>query len=98
MRAAFEPSVRAIVAERARLFDELSGVSGVRAWPSAGNFLLIRVPQAARVRARLRDEHGVLVRDFSAKRGLEDCLRVTVGTPEENTRFLEGLREIVGKG
>jgi histidinol-phosphate aminotransferase len=40
-------------------------------------------------------ERSVLVRDTSSWPGLEGCLRVTVGTPEENTRFLGALDEVL---
>ena len=50
---------------------------------------------ASRVRERLRDERSILVRDFSYAPGLADCLRITVGTPEENDAVIEALSEIV---
>lgn len=87
-----------IMRERERLEEALIALPGTRLWPSAANFLLVRVPHAAEVRARLRDEYSVLVRDFSYARGLEDCLRITVGTAEENDRLLEALSELLEKG
>ena len=47
------------------------------------------------VRARLRDEYAVRVRDFSYAKGLGDCLRITVGTPNENDRLISALRDIL---
>ena len=67
----------------------------MRVWPSEANFLLVRMPDAHRVRCLLRDEHSILVRDFSHAPMLENCLRVSVGTEEENDEFLAALREIV---
>ena len=46
---------------------------------------------ATRVRERLRDEYSILVRDFSYAPGLADCLRITVGTPQENDEVLACL-------
>ena len=65
----------------------------VETWPSDANFILFRprARDAAEVWSRLLDDDGVLVRDFSSRPGLEGCLRVTVGTPEENARFLAAL-------
>lgn len=84
-----------LVAERGRLLSALSGEPDVEVWPSAGNFLLIRVPRAGEVfRAMLN--RGVLVRDFSTLPLLEGCLRVTVGTPTENDTFLTALKEAMG--
>ena len=97
-RGLFEPRVRQLQAERDRLYAALSamGSAGVRVWPSAANFLLVRLPNAGFLRAALRDEHGILVRDFSAAPGLADCLRISVGTPEQNDALLGALSELLG--
>ena len=47
------------------------------------------------MRERLRDEFSILVRDFSYAPGLSDCLRITVGTPEENDTVLSALAALV---
>lgn len=81
--------------ERARLARELGalGLSAVAA--SQTNFLLVRVPAAARAPELLRglEQRGVLVRWFDAPR-LRDALRITVGTAEQNDRLLAALREL----
>jgi histidinol-phosphate aminotransferase len=77
--------------ERDRIHAALTARDDVEVWPSAANFLLFRtaVPDLfARLLA-----HGVLVRDFSTRPRLEGCLRVTVGTPEENDAFLDALTD-----
>ena len=94
-RAEFDATVEKIVSERSRVYESLARVEGVRVWPSEGNFVLARVAGASRVRERLRDERSILVRDFSYAPGLADCLRITVGTPEENDAVIEALSEIV---
>lgn len=96
-RGAFGPAIASIASERERLLDELAGMGGlgVTAWPSAGNFLLVRMPDAHVVRNRLRDEFSILVRDFSSAPGLRDCLRVTVGMPDENDALLDALRRLL---
>ncbi len=91
-----ERRVRRVREERRRLragLDEL----GLEVAPSDANFLLFFVPGPGGVQRRLADEHGVVVRDRSGLPGLEGALRVTVGTPEENERFLEGLQEVLGR-
>jgi histidinol-phosphate aminotransferase len=83
--------IAGLSAERDRLHDALAGIDGVHVWPSAANFLLFRtaVPDLFdRLLTR-----GVLVRDFSDKPRCEGCLRVSVGTPDENDAFLDALRE-----
>lgn len=95
-RDALGPVIADIVAERERLSSLLAQLPEAVVWPSSANFLLMRIPHAGEVRARLRDEHSVLVRDFSYAKGLADCLRITVGTREENDRLLAALKEVLG--
>lgn len=81
--------VAAISAERDRLRARLAVLDHVEVFDSAANFLLFRTP-VADLFDRLLDR-GVLVRDFSSVPRLEGCLRVTVGTPEEDDRFVDAL-------
>lgn len=94
-RAALAPVVADIVAERERLSLLLGNIAGLEQWPSEANFILVRTPHASRVRQRLRDERSILVRDFSYAPGLADCLRITVGTREENDLLVAALTELV---
>jgi histidinol-phosphate aminotransferase len=82
-----------VVAERERLFGELRRL-GVLVYPSDANFLLFRCPDARSAFEALA-ARGILVRDVSSYPMLEGCLRVTVGTPEENDRFLKAMGEAV---
>jgi histidinol-phosphate aminotransferase len=83
----------AIRAERARVLRALAEMRGVTAYPSEANFILFRVAAADAVFGGLR-ERGILIKNLHGSQpSLENCLRVTVGTPEENDRFLEALRE-----
>jgi histidinol-phosphate aminotransferase len=77
--------------ERARLTDRL-GAMDVDTWPSDANFILFRPRScpASTVWHRLLDA-SVIVRDCSSWASLEGCLRVTVGTPSENDRFIDAL-------
>jgi histidinol-phosphate aminotransferase len=95
----FEQYQSRIRAARDRLFAGLSGLAGLRAFPSAANFVLIRCEArpAAEVFRRLIEEHGILVRDVSGGAGLEGCLRITAGTTEDVDAVLAGLRAILGK-
>ncbi len=97
----FEADMRArvdgIVAERERLVAGLAAL-GVTQWPSGANFVLFR-PAAPDAEAGTRVWQGlvdrsVLVRDCSSWPRLAGCLRVTVGTPEENDAFLAALGEV----
>ena len=96
-RAEFEKGIQLIIDERARLLDVLGAMRGVEAYPSEANYILFRLDDsvdAGQVWQRLLDA-GVLVRDFSRSAGLENCLRVSVGSPDENTRFLEELGKVL---
>lgn len=80
-----------LVEERGRLATALATLPLVeRVWPSDANFLLVECADADRVLdSGIRG--GLLVRDVRRQPGLGRCLRVTVGTPEENARLLASL-------
>ncbi len=88
---AMEARVAVITEERGRIAASL-GELPVESWPSDANFILFRPADRAAtdVWQDLLDA-SVLVRDCSSWPGLDNCLRVTVGTPEENDRFLSAL-------
>jgi len=86
----------AVVREREALFEELAAIPDLRPFPSAANFILLesrRIP-GRRLFEILRGR-DVLVRHFATPR-LENMIRVTVGTPVENRRFLREIRAACG--
>jgi histidinol-phosphate aminotransferase len=87
-------TVARIVAERERLRAGLDGVGYLRTYPSDANFILCDVigRSAAAVQDALT-ERGILVRRYGSPR-LENCLRISVGRPEQGDRLLAALREI----
>jgi histidinol-phosphate aminotransferase len=87
--------VARLVAERERVSAALGEIDHVTAFPSGANFVLFRVDGDGHALWRALVERGVLVRDCSGWPRLAGCLRVTVGTPEENTAFLAALRASV---
>ena len=93
-KAVLDAQTQAIRAERGRLFTALATIPGVHPYPSDANFILLRLPagRADAVFAGLK-ARGVLVKNLDgAHPMLHDCLRVTVGLPEENQAFLAALR------
>lgn len=75
-------------AQRSQLAMALSALPGVQVFPSAANFLLIRVANAEQVFAKLLD-HKILVKNIGKMHSLlENCLRITVSTQEENALFM----------
>src|SRR5690606_11086295 len=80
--------------ERARLAQRLSGLRRVRAvYRSDANFVLVRFDDGARC-CRSLAERGIVVRDVGRHPALRDCLRITVGSPQENDRLLAALAAI----
>jgi len=92
-RMVFEQQIRDIVRGRDQVMHGLSMLPEVTVYPSEANFVLFRVEHGAALWRDLLHNHSVLVRDFSRAPGLEDCLRVTVGTEEENRRFLVAMED-----
>ena len=95
---AFAERVAMIRGQRDRLLTELSKFRGLRVFPSAANFVLIRCEAlpAATVFRRLVDEHGILVRDVSGAPELAECLRISIGTPDDMDAVLAALQAILG--
>ena len=84
---------QAIREQRARLFTALQALPGVQPFPSEANMILARVPDAARSFAALKS-CGILIKNVSALHPLlANCLRLTVGTPEETTLLIQALKE-----
>jgi histidinol-phosphate aminotransferase len=88
-----EQRVANLVEERGRLFAALAATEAIDVCPSGANFLLFRVSGDAHELWKRLLERNVLVRDFSSWPRIEGCLRVTVGTPDENDAFLAALGE-----
>src|SRR3989454_4287517 len=99
-RETFEQSTARVREARSRLYTRLQQVAGLRAFPSAANFVLIRclARPAAEVFRRLVEEHGILVRDVSGAPGLEGCLRITAGTTDDVDAGVGGLRALLRGG
>ncbi|HEX6529050.1 MAG TPA: histidinol-phosphate transaminase [Burkholderiales bacterium] len=85
-----EEQAARIRAERKNLGEKLAALQGVTVFPSEANFFLIRVPDADRTCQALKQQN-VLVRNLNP--GIRSCLRVTVGTPDENRILLSALKE-----
>lgn len=93
--AEMEERVAMLVEERGRLYARLAQLD-VDVWPSGANFVLFRprsIPGAEVWRELV--ERSVLVRNCSSWPRLADCLRVTIGTADEDDRFLDALEEIL---
>lgn len=84
--------VKRTVAERERLSARLSECDIVdKVWPSQANFLFVRFADVERARDRLRAAR-ILIREFASLPDYAGCARITIGTPEENSRLVETLQ------
>lgn len=87
-------SVASVATERQRLAGELSAFRFVKnVFPSDANFLLVRCTDARSLYRQLA-ERGIIVRDRSAEPKLENCLRISIGIPEQNDLLLNALKEL----
>jgi histidinol-phosphate aminotransferase len=89
-------NVESLRAERDLLMESLRRAPGVeQVYPSDANFVLFRCPGAKQLVEKLF-EKGIIVRDRSTVPGLPNCIRVSVGTAEENRLFIEELTHLLG--
>jgi len=83
--------------ERAKMLAALNATVGVRTYSSEANFILFRVAKATQVFEGLK-QRGVLIKNLNGGHpALTDCLRVTVGAPEENAQFIAALHETINQ-
>jgi histidinol-phosphate aminotransferase len=88
-------NINAIKDERDYVAEQLSHSSAVtKVYPSNANFILFKIENAKEVYRQLA-ERDVIVRYRGNEPLCEDCLRVTIGMPDENVKFLKALKEIV---
>lgn len=86
-------AIQRIIRERERVSEALVRCPQVaEVWPSRGNFLLVRFRRLASVQAQLQRQR-ILIRTFASEALLEDCARITIGTPEQNDLLIAVLGE-----
>jgi histidinol-phosphate aminotransferase len=88
-------NVEAIVAERERMVAELQTIEEIVTFPTRANFVTFRISSPRAQMFEALWQAGILVRDVSSYHGLADCLRVSIGSPPQNDRFLAALRSIL---
>lgn len=88
-------NVGEILSERERLISELEKVSGVeKIFPTDANFMIFKVPEALDIYKKLA-EKGVIVRYRGNEPHCDNCLRLTIGTPDENDQFITALKQVI---
>jgi histidinol-phosphate aminotransferase len=88
---------REVIAIREQFLGRLRGLTGIVAYPTAANFVLVRCEAlpAAEIFQRLYQDYGILVRDVSSSAELSECLRISVGTAEDMDAVIHALEEIL---
>jgi histidinol-phosphate aminotransferase len=84
-----------VVRLRAALMADLAALRELCVYPSDANFVLVRSTRPAHELEVGLLERGVVIKNVSSPGLMEGCLRITVGTAEDNARLVEGLREIL---
>ena len=91
-KKALKSYIKSIISERGRLFSEMAKIKGIKPYPSEANFILFRVKEPDKIYKRLLKK-GILVRNMNGV--VNNCLRVTIGTPGENKGFIKVLKEVI---
>ncbi len=90
-QAEVQRRIATVLAERTRLSEALTSLPLIRrVWPSDANFLLVECTDADAV-LRAAAAAGLIIRDPRSQLGLSQCLRISVGTPEQNERLIQGI-------
>lgn len=84
-----------LISEREKLYNRLLALDGVTPYPSETNFLLVRTGgDASKIHKKLK-QAGILVKNLDKPGPLKSCLRVTIGTPEENSIFFKAFKNLL---
>ena len=98
MREEFIPRMKMIIDERERMKTRLKAISGIKVFPSEANFLLIRLARAEELKDYL-ESLGIGVRYFSPTAfGLKNCLRISIGTRDENNEVFAAIENFMEVG
>jgi len=96
-RSALQQLIGEIIRERDSIIEKLSGLEGLNVYPSSANFFLMKPDMPSEKLYEQLIGKKILVRDVSHYPGLENFLRMNVGTPRENARLVDAITEIIGK-
>ncbi len=94
-RNVLNSQISQLISEREKLYNAFLGLQGVTVYPTETNFILIRtVADASNIHRKLK-QAGILIKNLNNPGPLRNCLRITIGTPEENRELLKRLRNIL---
>ena len=92
MRDEFVPRIQMMIAERKRMSEQLKTLKGVKVYPSSTNFVLIHYNKAVALNEYL-ESLNIGVRSFGNAPRLENCLRISMGTREENDEWFDAIKK-----
>lgn len=90
-KSRFSLQIQLILKERERVYDAMQAIEGIFPYATDANFILFRTKSCADRWFQHLLDCGILVRNLNRPGPLQNCLRVTIGTPAANTKFLEAL-------
>jgi histidinol-phosphate aminotransferase len=94
-RTVLERQISLLISEREKLYNAISQLQGVIAYSTETNFIMIRTASdASKIHQQLK-QAGVLIKDLNKPGPLRNCLRITIGTPDENRELLQRLKNIL---
>jgi len=94
-RALRDANVQRIVSERERVVAAMRGIPRITIFPTRANFVTFRAERSSKEIFEALFARGILVRDVSAYPRLANCLRISIGSPEQNDRVIDALTEVV---
>lgn len=90
-----ERQISLLISERENLYNVLSQMKGITVYPSETNFILFKTStDATHIYSKLK-QAGILIKNLNRPGPLKNCLRVTVGKPEENSEFIAELSKVL---
>ncbi|WP_182187799.1 histidinol-phosphate transaminase [Pectinatus frisingensis] len=94
MRHEYEPRIAMMTSERDRMSEQLRKLPGLTVYPSSTNFILLKYAKAVQLNEYLMNI-GIGVRSFGNAPRLDNCIRVSMGTRQENDSFFKAAKEFV---
>ena len=91
-----EKQIEAVKKERSKVFNFLSRIQDLKVFESDSNFILFEVKRSKRLFELLKKEN-IIVKNFPKTNKLENCLRVSIGLPKENKRFMSVVSSFLVK-
>ena len=94
MRDEYVPRIQQMIAERNRMSELYASLDGFKVYPSQTNFILVKYAHAIELNEELSGI-GIGIRSFGTAPGLQNCLRISMGTRQENDQVFDAIKGFV---